>query len=48
MFPNGLPSVDPNRPLQSQRRLQEAMGSAKGPENGEDFGLKTGGYSNEW
>lgn len=30
MFPNGLPSVDPNRPLQSQRRLQEAMGSAKG------------------
>jgi hypothetical protein len=48
MFPNGLPSVDPNQPLQSQRRLQEALGSAKGPENGEEFGLKTGGYSNEW
>lgn len=30
MFPNGLPSVDPNQPLQSQRRLQEALGSAKG------------------
>ena len=28
MFPDGLPSVDPNQPLQSQRRLQEAVGRA--------------------
>ena len=48
MFPNGLPSVDPNQPLQSQRRLQEALGSAKGPQNGEGFGLEMGGYPNEW